>query len=138
MARARSHDLSAQLEQLVPLLCEQWPELEAEALNETEGDYERLVAVIAAKTEHTKVLVRRQLEELRRELAGGTDESGDELGRLKEAVELLQRKSQDLVAYARGKLREDVKDSPLVALFMTLGLGILIGLLLRGRGRGRG
>ena len=43
---------------------DEWPDLDAAALDATAGDAEAVVSLVAAHTERTKVLTRRQLAEL--------------------------------------------------------------------------
>lgn len=53
---------------LSPAILEEWTAVDAPALAATGGDYDKVVALIADRTAHTKVLVRRQLEEIYRVL----------------------------------------------------------------------
>ena len=53
---------------LSPAILEEWSTVDAPALASTGGDYDKVVALIAERTAPTKVLVRRQLEEIYRVL----------------------------------------------------------------------
>lgn len=132
-------------------------------LDETGGDIERVVAVVARATEHTRALVRRQLAELSG-LTGAADAAADPLtARVEAALRRLEERTaglrgqandvverasalagrasevadhvkQDLVPEAEAK----VKENPLVSLLVALGLGMILGLIIGGSfGRGR-
>lgn len=134
---------------LKPLICQEWPEVDANALAATEGDYDKVVALVAKTTEHTKSLVRRHLAELT-ELAAEpeAEPAGGSLGsvaaaqrKLVETLQLMQAKVQELSGYVRNHGLADVKakaeQHPLATLLMAIGLGFLLGFILRGSGRGR-
>jgi len=135
---------------LKPLICQEWPEVDAEALTATQGDYDEVVALVAKATEHTKSLVRRQLAELT-DLAAEPAEGEASPGtagslaaaqrKLLDTLQLMQSKVQELSGYVRTQALSDVKakaeQHPLATLLMAIGLGFLVGFILRGFGRGR-
>jgi ElaB/YqjD/DUF883 family membrane-anchored ribosome-binding protein len=130
---------SERFDQLVPLIRDEWPQVDGDALAQTKGDYDLVVALIATETEHSKALVKKQLEEIT-QVANGEGHH-DEVKRLRQMVERLQVKSQDVANYVRkqmlGDARDKVGQNPLVALLMAVGLGIILGFVLRGLGRER-
>lgn len=131
---------------LRPLILEEWPQIDGHALEQTNGDYDLLVALIATETEHSKALVKKQLGEIVDVVqAKGTakDEEQDaEIKRLQRMVDRLTARSHEVSDYVRKQMLEDargqVAKNPLVALLMAVGLGFVLGFILRGLGRGRG
>lgn len=128
-------------DQLVPLIVDEWPQVDGEALRQTRGDLDLMVALIATETEHSKALIRKQLDELR-ELRGKAQQERDEVKWLRGVVERMQARSHDLGDYVKESMLDDargqVNKNPLVALLMAVGLGFIFGFILRGLGRGRG
>jgi ElaB/YqjD/DUF883 family membrane-anchored ribosome-binding protein len=128
-------------DQLVPLIRDEWPQVDGDALAQTKGDYELVVALIATETEHSKALVKKQLDEISQVAHTNGEGHHDEVKRLRLMVERLQHKSQDVANYVRkqmlGEARDKVGQNPLVALLMAVGLGIILGFVLRGLGRER-
>jgi ElaB/YqjD/DUF883 family membrane-anchored ribosome-binding protein len=122
---------------LVPLIREEWPGIDGEALAQTKGDYDLVVALIAEQTEHTTALVKRQLDELRA-LAQG-DCCGERS--LRQVLSRWQSKSDEIASYVRNRMLAEAKakvgENPLVSLLMAIGLGFILGFVLRGVGRDR-
>lgn len=114
--------------------------VDGQALEQTQGDYDLVVALIATETEHSKALVKKQLDELA-SVSDGNGKTTDEVRRLRQMVERLQHKSQDVANYVKKQMMTDARDqvgkNPLAALLMAVGFGIVLGFLLRGLGRGR-
>lgn len=50
--------------ELMPLIQAEWPNIDTDVIKAAEGDLAAIVDYIAAQTEHTRTLVRRQLAEL--------------------------------------------------------------------------
>lgn len=129
-----------------PLILEQWPQIDGDALEQTQGDYDLLVSLIATETEHSKALVKKQLGEISdvaQAKSGDKDEEQDnEIKRLQGMVDRLTARSQEVSNYVREQMlvdaRGQVNKNPLVALLMAVGLGFVVGFILRGLGRGRG
>jgi ElaB/YqjD/DUF883 family membrane-anchored ribosome-binding protein len=139
---------AATFEALQPLIRAEWPVVDEAALTETAGDYEKVVALVAKSTEHTKALVRRHLGELQQvaaEDAKGEAASDGTLAaaqrKLQETLKGLQAKASELSDYVRTQALADAKTKaeqhPLVTLLMAVGLGFILGFVLRGLGRGR-
>lgn len=131
---------------VLPLIQREWPAVDPDALEQSGGDYDAVVEIIATETEHTKALVRKQLNELRDVAStNGTTSNGaaanGEEKRIRQLLEKLQSRSNDVAKYVRAQMVTDAKkqvgDNPLVALLMAIGLGFVLGFLLRGLG-GRG
>jgi len=137
---------------LQPLICAEWAEVDAKALEATEGDYEKVVALVSSATEHSKTLVKRHLAELLQvasedaaKPAAGSTPSESAVGAaqrsLQEALRVLQAKANEVADYVRNQALTDAKTKveqhPLVTLLMAVGLGLILGFLLRGLGRDR-
>jgi ElaB/YqjD/DUF883 family membrane-anchored ribosome-binding protein len=131
-------------EKIAPLIRDEWPVVAADALAATGGDYERVVALIADKTEHTKTLVKRQLAELRDISDKGASSNGGSTAKavdakLHEVLHKLQERSNEIAGYVKKQLIADAKakvsENPLVTVLMAIGLGILLGFILRGGSR---
>jgi hypothetical protein len=141
-------------ENLRPAILEEWSQVDATALNDTDGELDKVVALIAERAVRTKALVRRQLTELyyvvseppvapRASHTASTDRSSktavpetvdamlQELER--RAAQVMRELRGGMLQDARGKVRENVFFSLLVA----LGLGFIVGVLFNGPGRGK-
>ena len=114
--------------------------MDGEALDQTHGDFDLVVALIAMETDHSKTLVKKQLEEIAT-VANDNGANDNEVRKLRQMVERLQAKSQDVTDYVKKQMVTDARDkvgqNPLVALLMAMGFGLLLGFILRGLGRGR-
>ena len=71
---------------LKALILEEWPGIDGAALDGTGGDDDQLVTVIAAHTEHTRALCKKQLAELR-ELAASKPAPAEQLEALVRRLE---------------------------------------------------
>ena len=139
---------------LRPLVLNEWPELTATDLDHTDGDAERLVALVASVTGHTRALVRQQLTELGQCAAPAAPLASLEarLARVLDALEGGEAPAPDAQPHARGRgligeLREEgrhlvtevrssvsstqrtLRQNFWTTLFATLGLGFLAGVL---------
>jgi ElaB/YqjD/DUF883 family membrane-anchored ribosome-binding protein len=132
-----SNDFQDEFDKLTPLIREEWPAVDADALSATGGDYERVVALIAEKTDHTKALVKRQLCELRALSAKPTGNGVEH--RLEEMLHKLHERSNEIAGYVKKQMLADAKhrvtENPIVSLLMAIGLGVILGFILRGGGR---
>lgn len=121
------------------LIVEEWPDIEERELGQTEGDLGQVVELVAGKTKHTKTLVRRQLAELHQVAAEGGDDS-NALSQVKKAIKRLETRTAEITSHVREELlptaQAKVRENMLLSLFVALGLGFLLGFVLRG-GRGR-
>jgi ElaB/YqjD/DUF883 family membrane-anchored ribosome-binding protein len=127
-------------DKLAPMIRDEWPQVDGDALEQTRGDFDLVVALIATETDHSKTLVKKQLHELAT-IANDNGATQNEVRRLRQMVDRLQAKSQDVTDYVKKQMvtdaREKVGQNPLVALLMAVGFGVILGFLLRGLGRGR-
>lgn len=122
------------------MIREEWPDVDRIALEQTKGDFDLVVALISTETDHSKTLVKKQLEEIAT-IANENGANQNEVRKLKQMVERLQAKSQDVTDYVKQQMmadaREKVNQNPLVALLTAVGFGLILGFILRGLGRGR-
>jgi hypothetical protein len=135
---------------LEPVILAEWQQLDAGALTATGGELDKVVALIAERTAHTKVLVRRQLEELwqvaaeplrRRKGATAASRLRDNLHAVlpdaaDDVLQELEQRTAELIRELRGGLLKDtrtrVKDNLLFSLLVTLGLGFIVGVIFTG------
>jgi len=130
-----------EFEAVLPLIRQEWPEVDADELKATEGDYDAITALVVEKTEHTKALVARQLDELRDMAKSDLADAAAEERKLQQMLKKMQEKTNEIASYVRSQMLADAKskvgDNLLVSLLMAIGLGFIIGFILRGLG-GRG
>ena len=130
---------------LEPVILAEWQQLDAGALTATGGELDKVVALIAERTAHTKVLVRRQLEELwqvtaepprRRKGATGANLHAVLPDAADDVLQELEQRTAELIRELRGGLLKDtrtrVKDNLLFSLLVTLGLGFIVGVIFTG------
>lgn len=131
----QAEGFSEHFAELVPLLVEEYEQVDRDTLERTEGDYGQVVALLADKTGKTKVRIKRELADLR-DLAG--EPSPGKREQLRIMLEKVQAKSNEIADYVRQQMMVDAKskvgENPLVSLAMAVGLGFLLGFLLRGLG----
>ncbi|MBW2529195.1 MAG: hypothetical protein JRI23_33775 [Deltaproteobacteria bacterium] len=127
--------------QLKPLILAEWPKVAADALDETEGDHDKIVDLVLASADLERDLVERQLAELAelaREDAGGNGASGRAL---QDVAQSLQSRMNEVASYVRGQMladaRSKARENFLVTVLMAIGLGFILGIIVRGLGRGR-
>jgi hypothetical protein len=123
-----------------PLALEEWPSLDRKALAATEGEVEKVVALVADATPHTKPIVRAKLSELlavaTRESNGAADALGDSFHAALDRIEKRVAKlSADAKASALPAVKAFAKDHLLLTLLVVLGFGFLLGRALTPRGR---
>lgn len=121
-------------ERVTALIREEWPAVDKAALEATNGDFDGVLALVATTTEHTRALVRRQLEELRRE-AHQPNDSGFLPSEWNDILRRVQGRAggvaRDLKSHALEEATLQVRRNPLTSLLVALGLGFLLGLALR-------
>ena len=113
--------------ELLPEIQERWPQVAHEALTNTRGSFDEVVAVIAAQTGRTSAVVQEQLLEFMDVAGEQTRKLGDSLQPLEEQLERLL---DDLNATLRPRLEKPVRQRPLLALAIAAGVGVVIGSLL--------
>lgn len=140
MAAANTQTFAERFEKLAPMILDEWPQVDGDALAQTRGDFDLVVALVATETDHSKTLVKKQLNEIAT-VANENGASENEVRKLRQMVERLQAKSQHVTDYVKKQMvedaREKVNQNPLVSLLMAVGFGVLLGFILRGLGRGR-
>lgn len=141
---------------LRPAILGEWSQVDDAALAATSGELDKVVALIAERTAHTKALVRRQLEELYRVVmipaaepghtgrprrpraAADGDAHGANLDHL---IEEFERRTSHIIRELRGGFlggaRDRVRDNVFFSLLVTLGLGFIVGVLFTGGSRGK-
>lgn len=145
---------------LRPAILGEWSQVDDAALADTSGELDKVVALIAERTTHTKALVRRQLEELyrvvmipppdssghqsgraRRQRAAGGGEGDTHGANLDHLIEEFERRTSHIIRELRGGFldgaRERVRGNVIFSLLITLGLGFIVGVLFTGGSRGK-
>ena len=144
-----------QFDGLKSLIREEWPQVEADALDATGGEPAAVIALVAEQTEHTRALIRSQLGELQHVLVlqgGGAKRLEKAVQRLEERVDDFTHRVKDEWApaarervagakeratHTREEVESTVHDHVLASLLIAVGFGWLLGLLVGGLSRGR-
>jgi hypothetical protein len=127
---------------LKPLIVAEWPAVDAAALEATRGDRAEVVELVVTSTEQDREVVERQLRELGEVAAAGDPPpSPPATAPFHEALQTLQAKMNEATAYIRDKMLTEAnqrgRDHFLLTLALAIGLGFILGFVLRGLGRGR-
>jgi len=149
---------------LRPVIAAEWIEVDDEALAATDGDLDRVVALISERTARTKALIRRQLEEIYRvatEPAPAAHsasrgrargpraaERGAERGSdaatppgVDQLLAELERRTAQIMRELRGGFldhtRDRVRDNIFFSLLVAIGFGFIVGVLFTGSNRGK-
>lgn len=142
---------------LQPVLLAEWGELDAESLAATAGDLDRVVALIAERSSRTKVLVRRQLEEIfnvvtepvsagaTRARARGGERTAERTGAGQPGVDQLlaelEKRTAQIMRELRGgfvdNTRDRVRDNIFFSLLVAIGFGFIVGVLFTGSNRAK-
>ena len=109
---------------LLPTIRERWPDLAEHTLEATRGSVDELVRLIERNTGLTPQGVREQLEEMLHTAGDRSRDWADSLDPLEEQLEQLL---DDLNRTLRPKLERPVRQRPLLAVGVALGVGVLIG-----------
>ena len=138
-------------DQMAPLILQEWEVVDEESLEKTEGDLDKVVALVSERTARTKAMVRRMLFELyqvvheqpqrtrtsqRRARAAST--RGESVEAMvheleRRAAQVMRELRGGMLQDARGKVRENV----LFSLVIAIGFGFIVGVLFTGWGRGK-
>lgn len=140
---------------ITPLILEEWPQLTADRLAATAGDLNQVVDYIAAETDRTRILIRRQLQELYQiALANQPPAASSRLAtrltelttealtdsHFKATIAELEARTEKLLHQFKQEtlpdLTEQVKKNPVGSLLAAVGVGFVLGLVFGG-GRGR-
>ena len=154
-------------EQLVPLITQEWTDLDREELMATDGDLDLAVDLIATATDHTKTLIQAQLAELhslsltweRREQqekalqqapsqspsqsnhSPNPDEDHPPSPSIDDVLDLLERRTEQLVERVKADVLPEVKSQAKrnlgASILTALGIGFLLGLFVGGSGGDR-
>ncbi len=149
---------------LRPVIAAEWSEVDEDALAATDGDLDRVVALIAERTARTKALIRRQLEELyrvatepvpaahgsargrgraNRTAERGADRAGDAATPpgVDQLLAELERRTAQIMRELRGgffdNTRDRVRDNIFFSLIVAIGFGFIVGVLFTGSSRGK-
>ena len=125
-----------------PLICAEWPDVDSTAIDQTDGDYGKVVELVCAATEQEQELVERQLAELQQVASDEEPVPAGAKGRpVHEAMRSMQGKMNEVAHYVRQQMLDDAKSKArenfLVTLLLAIGLGFVLGIIVRGFGRGR-
>ena len=123
------HHFREQFDSLLPTIQERWPDLAEHTLEATRGSVDELVRLIERNTGLTPQGVREQLEEMLHTAGDRSRDWADSLDPLEEQLEQLL---DDLNRTLRPKLERPVRQRPLLAVGVALGVGVLIGAMLNG------
>jgi hypothetical protein len=114
-------------EAMIPTIQQEWPDVARHTLEATRGSLDEVVAVIAAQTGRTATAVQGQLLDLLEVAEEQTHRIADNLEPLEDQLERLL---DELDATLRPKLERPVRERPLLALGIAVGVGLFAGLLL--------
>jgi ElaB/YqjD/DUF883 family membrane-anchored ribosome-binding protein len=114
---------------LIPEIQRRWPEVASHDLEATRGSLDETVRVIAEQTGRATSVVRPQLEEMLHLVGERGRNLADSLEPLERQLEqLLDELNQTL----RPRIERPVRERPLLALAVAVGVGMLLGSLLAG------
>ena len=114
-------------EAMIPTIQRERPDVARHTLEATRGSLDEVVAVIAAQTGRTATAVQGQLLDLLEVAEEQTHRIADNLEPLEDQLERLL---DELDATLRPKLERPVRERPLLALGIAVGVGLFAGLLL--------
>jgi hypothetical protein len=133
---------------VLPLVKEEWPSLDPAALEATHGDFDKVTALVAEHTDHTRLVIRRQLGELlavaersasraangaaTERPKGVADQMDDVLAAVRRlesfASEEAKRMSSKVIPLAETRVRQNLW----VSLLLAHGLVVILGLWMNG------
>ena len=123
------HHFRERFDSLLPTIQKRWPELANHTLEATRGSVDELVRLIERNTGLTSQGVREQLEELMQTAGDQGRHLADSLDPLEEQLEQLL---DELNTTLRPRIEKPVRQRPLLALGVALGVGVLLGAMLNG------
>jgi ElaB/YqjD/DUF883 family membrane-anchored ribosome-binding protein len=130
-----AEDFRAAFARVRPLMEKEWPAIDGAAIEATAGELDKVVDLVARETEKNRDAVKQQLFELH---AKATRRRVD---RLEQIVDRLEKKTREIADKVKRdyapKAEAKIKENLWVSLLVALGLGMLIGLILRLGGRRR-
>jgi ElaB/YqjD/DUF883 family membrane-anchored ribosome-binding protein len=154
-ARTPAQDISGDdfqraFKAVTPLIHEEWPGLDAAALEATGGDLDEVTSLVAAHASRTRVAVKRQLLELHA-IASRSSSNGapsppsraassvridDLVAAVRRLEALAAEEAKKVSTKLLPKAEAKVKENLWVSLLVALGLGLILGLWLNGGRRG--
>ena len=123
------HHFRERFESLLPSIRRRWPDLAHHTLEATRGRMDEAVRLIEQNTGLTPQGVREQLEELMHSAGESGRHLADSLDPLEQQLEQLL---DELNTTLRPRIERPVRQRPLLALGVALGVGVLIGTMLSG------
>ena len=123
------HHFRERFDSLLPSIRRRWPDLAHHTLEATRGSMDEVVRLIEQNTGLTPQGVREQLEELMHSAGESGRHLADSLDPLEQQLEQLL---DELNTTLRPRIERPVRQRPLLALGVALGVGVLIGTMLSG------
>lgn len=123
------HHFRERFESLLPSIRRRWPELAQHTLEATRGSMDEVVRLIEQNTGLTPQGVREQLEELMHSAGERGRHLADSLDPLEQQLEQLL---DELNSTLRPRIEKPVRQRPLLAVGVALGVGVLLGAMLSG------
>mgnify|MGYP001179951699 FL=1 len=123
------HHFRERFESLLPSIRRRWPELAQHTLEATRGSMDEVSRLIEQNTGLTPQGVREQLEELMHSAGERGLHLADSLDPLEQQLEQLL---DELNSTLRPRIEKPVRQRPLLAVGVALGVGVLLGAMLSG------
>ena len=123
------HLFRERFDSLLPSIRERWPELAHHTLEATRGSMDEVARLIEQNTGLTPQGVREQLEELMHTAEQSGRQLVDSLDPLEQQLEQLL---DELNTTLRPRIERPVRQRPLLALGVALGVGVMLGSMLSG------
>ena len=123
------HLFRERFDSLLPSIRERWPELAHHTLEATRGSMDEVARLIEQNTGLTPQGVREQLEELMHTAEQSGRHLADSLDPLEQQLEQLL---DELNTTLRPRIERPVRQRPLLALGVALGVGVMLGSMLSG------
>ena len=123
------HHFRERVESLLPSIRRRWPELAQHTLEATRGSMDEVTRLIEQNTGLTTQGVREQLEELMHSAGESGRHLADSLDPLEQQLEQLL---DELNSTLRPRIEKPVRQRPLLAVGVALGVGVLLGAMLSG------
>lgn len=120
---------SESFESLIPIIQEKWPNLARQTLEATRGSLSEMIQVISEHSGKTNSGVQEQLDDIFRS-------AGQRTKNLAQSLEPLEKQLEDLLDdlndTLRPRIEKPIRTHPLLAIGIATGIGVLLGLMLKG------